>query len=245
MIELATPEDRLAAAGEYVLGTLSASDHASFSAALERDDALRAAVYGWQDRLLGLSLHAEPVVPEPQLWQRIERSSRETVAPPPAPTPALRRPAGNVLSRWWQRGAVWQAAGAAAVGAMLMAVVLVVLQPGASNARYLAVLQSPGDQSAGWIVEVEANRHVRLVPISGMAATPPGKALQFWTKPVGAAGPTSLGLVRAGQTIEMPVSRLPGIGEQQLFEITLEPENGSPTGRPTGPILYVGRAVNV
>ena len=30
---------------------------------------------------------------------------------------------------------------------------------------------------------------------------------------------------------------------RQLFEITLEPENGSPTGRPTGPILYVGRTV--
>jgi anti-sigma-K factor RskA len=30
----------------------------------------------------------------------------------------------------------------------------------------------------------------------------------------------------------------PSIG--QLFEITLEPSSGSPTGRPTGPVLFKG-----
>lgn len=29
---------------------------------------------------------------------------------------------------------------------------------------------------------------------------------------------------------------------QQLYEITLEPEGGSPTGRPTGPVLMKGLA---
>ncbi|MDQ6620387.1 MAG: hypothetical protein M3Z31_11965 [Pseudomonadota bacterium] len=48
---------------------------------------------------------------------------------------------------------------------------------------------------------------------------------------------------RAGYRAALPLSRLPGVGSQQLFEITLEPEGGSTTGRPTGPILYVGRTV--
>jgi anti-sigma-K factor RskA len=30
--------------------------------------------------------------------------------------------------------------------------------------------------------------------------------------------------------------------QNQLFEITLEPEGGSPNGRPTGPILFKGNA---
>ena len=76
-----------------------------------------------------------------------------------------------------------------------------------------------------------------------VGSVPAGRAWQFWTKPEGAAGPTSLGLVRAGQTLEVPVQRLPAVGARQLFEITLEPEAGSPTGRPTGPILYVGSTV--
>jgi anti-sigma-K factor RskA len=72
---------------------------------------------------------------------------------------------------------------------------------------------------------------------------PAGRALQFWTKPQNASGPTSLGLVRAGETVVLPVSRLPAVEAHTLFEITLEPETGSPIGRPTGPILYVGRTV--
>jgi anti-sigma-K factor RskA len=31
----------------------------------------------------------------------------------------------------------------------------------------------------------------------------------------------------------------------QLFELTLEPANGSPLDRPTGPIQFIGRAVKV
>ena len=74
---------------------------------------------------------------------------------------------------------------------------------------------------------------------------PPGKALQFWTKLDGAAGPTSLGLVKPGQALEVPLASLPGLAERQLFELTLEPEAGSPESRPTGPILYVGRSVRL
>jgi anti-sigma-K factor RskA len=35
---------------------------------------------------------------------------------------------------------------------------------------------------------------------------------------------------------------LPETVQNQLFEITLEPEGGSPVGRPTGPILFKGNA---
>jgi anti-sigma-K factor RskA len=95
------------------------------------------------------------------------------------------------------------------------------------------------------VVEIRAGGTVRLRPVSDTGVIPPGRSLQFWTKLKGAAGPTSLGLVKAGQPLELPVSRLPGVGAQQLFEITLEPEGGSTIGRPTGPILYVGRTVSL
>jgi anti-sigma-K factor RskA len=54
-----------------------------------------------------------------------------------------------------------------------------------------------------------------------------------------------LGLVKAGQTYVVPVSRLPGLGSKQLFELTLEPAGGSTIGRPTGPVLFVGRTVQL
>ncbi|MET0518741.1 MAG: anti-sigma factor [Burkholderiaceae bacterium] len=247
MIEFASPEDRLAAAGEYVLGTLSETDRETVAAALPRDPALLAEVYAWQDRLLGLSLHAPPLAPPPQLWPRIDSSLDAVALAAAAAAAGLGKAAPR--PRWWQGLAPWQGLSAAALALCLLLGVALVqrdsLWPAAPNARYLALLQSPTDRSTGWVVEMEATRSLRLVPLAGAAAVPAGKSLQFWTKPQGAAGPTSLGLVRAGQTVELPISRLPAVGTQQLFEITLEPENGSPIDKPTGPILYVGRTIRL
>lgn len=236
MIQLDDAGERDGAAGEYVLGTLGAEDRAAFEAALGRDADLRARVGAWQDRLLPLTGRTSPVGPSSALWRRIEVSVGAA-----SPTPR-RRPA---LSPWWSRLRLWQGLGAAGLAASLLMGALLLRQtvPELAGARYLAVLQSPDQRSTGWVVELQAGRTLRLVPVGDVGSVPAGRAWQFWTKPEGAAGPTSLGLVRAGQTLELPVQRLPAVGARQLFEITLEPEAGSPTGRPTGPILYVGRTV--
>jgi anti-sigma-K factor RskA len=154
------------------------------------------------------------------------------------------RRAAERRAPWWQGLRFWQGLSAASVVASLLLAVRLLAPPAADGARYVALLESPDERRvAGWVVEVQAGGALRLVPVGDTPPVPPGRALQFWTKPQGAAGPTSLGLVRAGQTVQMPVTRLPAVGAQQLFEITLEPEAGSPIGRPTGPILFVGRTV--
>lgn len=239
-------DDRSATAGEYVLGSLSAAERAAVEQAMKTDAALRAEVYGWQDRLLGLARRSAPVEPAPQGWQAIEaRLARPAAAASAQPKPE----AGAANDPLWQRLRRWQITGGLAIAAsLLLASLLVLRAPGtAEPERYLAVLQAPGDQSTGWVVEVTAGRSVRLVPVSPKVGepVPAGKSLQFWTKPEGAAGPTSLGLVRAGTVTELPVGVLPAVAPQTLFEVTLEPEGGSTIGRPTGPILYVGRSVRL
>jgi anti-sigma-K factor RskA len=125
---------------------------------------------------------------------------------------------------------------------LLLAMRLLTSVPEADGLQYLAVLQTP-DKAATWIVEIE-DKTVSLRPLMP-AAVAAGKAIQFWTKPEGAAAPTSLGLVPPDRVSEIPVDKLPGMGPNQLFEVTLEPESGSPIGRPTGPILAVGKAVRL
>lgn len=238
MINLQDPEERAATTGEYVLGTLSQDDHAAFSQALAQSTVLQAEVYAWQDRLLSLTKQAVPLSPRVQLWQRIDATlGALSAARLPHPSSNL-----NVAPPWWQRLGLWQGLSGLAVAASLVMAVLLVQQHRVGD-RYLAMLQSPQDQTTAWVVEIRAGGTLVLRPVSDMGVVPAGRSLQFWTKMQGAAGPTSLGLVKAGQPLEIPVSRLPGVGTQQLFEITLEPENGSPIGRPTGPILYVGRTI--
>lgn len=236
MIKLQDPEERDAIAGEYVLGTLAQDEHAEVDQALAQNPALQADVYAWQDRLLNLSKRAAPLSPRAQLWQRIDATLGAMSAATLPRRPSLARPP------WWQRLGWWQGLSGLAVAASLVMAVLLVQQQGTGD-RYLAMLQSPTDQTTAWVVEIRAGGTLLLRPVSDMGVVPAGRSLQFWTKMQGAAGPTSLGLVKAGQPLEIPVSRLPGVGTQQLFEITLEPENGSPIGRPTGPILYVGRTI--
>lgn len=265
-MKLDDAQDRDAAAGEYVLGTLVADERDAFERALAGDAALQQAVYAWQDRLLGLAARVAPVAPPAGLWERIAMRTGpgpQTLAAPATATTstsmttaprtegqggpiASERPAAN--EPLWQRLGLWRAVSGLAVAASLVLATLLVLRPGGSAgeppARYLAVLQGP-DKATGWIVEATAGQGVRLVPVGPALAVPPGKTMQFWTKAEGATGPTSLGLVQAGRPVDVPLAALPALGERQLFELTLEPSGGSPYNRPSGPILFVGSTVRI
>ena len=246
-MKLDTAEDRSVAAGEFVLGTLDDTDRQAFEAAMADDASLRAEVAMWQDRLLSLTRHAPPADPSPSLWSRIDArltwTAMDTRAPVQTPPPRL---------PWWQRLALWQGVSGLAVAACVALGSALVLR-GAPDAvpsqQYVAVLQGPQGGGNGWVVEVRVDAvgqgRLRLVPVAPSGPVPAGRALQFWTKAPGAAGPSSLGLVQAGSTVELPTTLLPDLRPEQLFEITLEPEGGSPIGRPTGPILFVGRAVKL
>ena len=245
-MNLGFPQGRSVAAGEYVMGTLSADERVLFESTLVNDRPLHAEVYAWQDRLLTLALRVTPVEPDATSWAAVEARLRSA---PPAPgvVAVVGRPgqaaANDALGR---RLRVWQTVSGLAIAACLVLATLLVQRGAATDPpqRYLTLLQAP-DRSTGWLVEVTAGQRLRLLPLGPPDAVPSGKSLQFWTKLDGAAGPTSLGLVRPGQVVEVPLSRLPGVAERQLFELTLEPEAGSPTDRPTGPILYVGRSLRL
>jgi len=228
------PVERAALAGEFVLGQLSPGEQAEFERELARNREVARAVVTWQERLLPLALNVKPQAPPQGLWPRIERDIAVGVS--------SRAPKSAGI---WSNLAFWRmAAGLSMAAALALAWIVLVAGPVSSSQQYVAVLQSPTDKNAGWIVETGARDSVRLTPL---LATPvgSGQALQFWTKPDGAAGPTSLGLVPADRPTVVPGSKLPGLSPNQLFEITLEPAGGSPIGRPTGPILFLGRAVKV
>ena len=238
------PQERSATAGEYVLGTLSPADREAFEQALVGNAALQAEVYYWQDRLLPLANRVTAEQPAAQLWSNIE--ARLGVAPMATTATLPSTPAAN--DPMWQRLRRWRVVSGMAIAASVLLASLLVLRapgpPATPADRYLALLQSP-DKSTGWVVEVTAGDKVRLVPVGTTTEVPPGKALQFWTKAEGASGPTSLGLIRPGQVTELPAARLPAVGERTLFELTLEPETGSPIDRPTGPVLFIGRTVRL
>lgn len=225
-------EERERLAGEYVLGTLDAEQRRRVEGALTTDALLAAAVARWEARLQPLAERVPPVQPGANLWPRIERSLGEADAKVPFRRESL-----------WQRLALWQGLSAAGLAASLVLAVLLLLRP-VPTPSYLVVLAAPDDRTPGWVIQTASARDLQLIPL-GRDAVPSGKALQFWTKADAWQGPVSLGLVEPGRTLQVPLDQLPPLEANQLFELTLEDQGGSPTGRPTGPIQFIGRAVKV
>ena len=244
---MSTPNDRDDLddlAGEYVLGTLSAKARRAVDSRMVSEPALRQAVEAWEARLLPLTALAPPAEPSPQLWPRIE-GSLGPAAVASSPRPAA-RPAPKPAPWWhWDSLSLWRGlAGASFAAAAILASVLVTRFGAPPPPQYLVVLVAPQDKAPGWVVQTSSTRQLALIPL-GTVEVPSEKSLQFWTKADGWGGPVSLGLVTPGRTLNVPIDRLPPLQPNQLFELTLEPPNGSPLDRPTGPIQFIGRAVKV
>ncbi len=223
----ADPKARDALAAEYVLGTLEAREASEVARALRADPAFAEAVARWEARLAPLTALAPPEAPPPGLWARIEAAldSSATTASAAALAPWWRR-----LLEPWRLGAI----GAGAVAAGLAAVLL--LRP-APAPQYMTVLLTDRDQPA-WLVQADREA-IRLAALN-TRPPPPDRVLELWALPQGATAPTSLGLIPPDGRVTVRPTTIraePGM----LIEITLEPPGGSPTGRPTGPIQFIGR----
>ncbi|MGY4831447.1 anti-sigma factor [Sphaerotilaceae bacterium SBD11-9] len=226
--------DRLAAA--YVAGTLRGPARRRFVSLMRAHPGLRAAVRGWEARLMPLTVSVAPVPPPPAVWRRIEAR----IAPPPASAPTT-QPVG-----WWGRLVVWRAfSGVATAAALALAVLLALPQPAQPP---IVVVLSPaggapaegGVVPASFIASISADGRAMVTKPITTVALQPDHALELWAVPPEGA-PRSLGVI--SEKAATVVKRGKVLDNTAALAVSLEPPGGSPTGAPTGPILYVGKLV--
>jgi anti-sigma-K factor RskA len=231
-----TLADRLAA--DYVLGTLQGPARRRFEALLKAHPALSSAVIQWQTRLGVLSMDASPVEPNPKVWQRINQALFESEPNNPGV-------AAQAL-RWWHQLWLWQ--GMAATGTMAaLALALLILQPAPPMPAPIVVmlnsteagLQQASAHSAQFVASISADgKSLVLSPVAGTSITPQ-QALELWALPANGAAPRSLGLIATNKaTLIQRASVLEGTA---AYAVSVEPSGGSPTGKPTGPVISVGK----
>ncbi len=230
-------QDRLAA--EHVMGLLEGEERGLAERLLESDQTFQAAVASWQARFSELDETAIPQAADDALWRRIEGSLQAPVRAA-SPAPLIVPDPRSAFAALWRNLAFWRAAGlAGAFATVALAVGLGVLAERASRAPVLvAVLLTDANRPAA-VVNAFANGEAELLPLDAIPV-PAGRALEIWTLWDRARGPVSIGLIDAARRVRLNLKGLPQPGPNQLFEITLEPATGSPTGRPTGPILMKG-----
>lgn len=234
--------DRLAAA--YVAGTLRGPARRRFAALMRAHPGLRLAVRAWEARLMPLTASVAPVPPPARVWQGIEKRIS------PAASPASFASAGGAGPApvgWWSRLAVWRAiSGLATAAAVTFAVLLAV--PPAAQPPIVVVLSPAGAPAGGGVPQgvMQASfvasisgdgRSLVTKPLNDVALQA-DRALELWAVPPQGA-PRSLGLISAQAATV--VKRGGVLRDTAALAVSLEPPGGSPTGAPTGPILYIGK----
>ncbi|KZD12176.1 anti-sigma factor [Oceanibaculum pacificum] len=234
---LSDPKERRALIGEYALGLLDEAEAAEVQALIDSDAAAERDYLFWSRHFLALADIVPAQQPAAELWARIEAETG-LAARKAAASPAL-------TERLWNSLGLWRIAAIGALAAALLVFVTPIFDRAPPTGGYVAVLQQPGESARpGWIVRVAADGGLSLSPLVD-TAVPADRSVQFWTLVDPAQGPRSLGLVQPGGTVEIPADRIGPVIPGQLFELTLEPQGGSPGSRPTGPVLFIGRAVQV
>lgn len=233
-------------AGEYVLGLMGEAERAAFEQRLATDPLARAALATSRERFLEIDTSAAPVSPSPQLWARIEGGLATASATAQSNVIDLtsRRREGTAMDSASPRSlptrrSFWQGFAAASVLAMFGGGIAG-YQLSLRKPRLVVVLLDAQAQPVS-IVETYEGQRIRVVPL-GTIDVPQGKTLQVWTLPDKQTGPVSMGLLETSTARVLEGPSLPPPQPNQLYEITIEQAGGSPTGKPTGPIVGKGFA---
>jgi anti-sigma-K factor RskA len=163
-----------------------------------------------------------PVGPPPELWDRIVAATGT---------------AAVVAFPERRRLRIWQASTGVALAIAASLAAFIVLRP-VPEPR-VAVLAPLSNGVPVLLATAEPNGTLNVRP-NGTIAVPSGRDLELWALAAGETKPRSLGVLPAGGR-QLVASLPPGT---QLL-VSLEPRGGSPTGQPTGPVLYGGRLVAV
>jgi anti-sigma-K factor RskA len=216
--------DRLAA--EYVLGTLRYRARRRFERWLLSPQ-VGALVKAWEERLAALEPRLLPVYPPSSVWDGIEARLE------------LRKTRMRPVTRWL--------AIAASLAFFITVGVLITYRPDTQitpPATTLASTQKSflqaDPQTIYWRVEILGDKQEISLHVDRVHDLPPGKTHELWALPEGGA-PVSLGLMpRTGNDRRvLNASQRAALAGSKQIAVSLEPEGGSPTGAPTGPVLLV------
>jgi anti-sigma-K factor RskA len=113
----------------------------------------------------------------------------------------------------------------------------------AQQDRLVAVLQQQPTAPAFLLTVDTVGRTLVVRRVSATAE--PNRSYELWLVPSRTSAPRSLGVVGAEEFTERPLPANVDVDALRsgTFAVSLEPSGGSPSGAPTGPVLFTGKAV--
>jgi anti-sigma-K factor RskA len=211
--------DRLAS--EYVLGTLRGPARRRFERWRSSTPLVDERCRFWEEHLMRLAKGLTPVQPPAHVWPAIQRRLNLT-----APGPALRR-----LRAF----------------AMAASIVLVVGLAGllywrsvqTARPTVVATISAKSGEHV-WELEVFGNLDRLVAHAARLPARPAGHDYELWALPKGRA-PVSLGVLPAAGATSRTLTAIQkqALANSSQVAVSIEPLGGSPTGQPTGDVIYM------
>lgn len=219
------PELLDALAGPYVLGTLRGRARGRFARLCEHSAAARAAVQRWEDHFMPLLPALVPIAPSLQVWRQISRRIQNQTSPE-----------ASQPTRWRATGWRWALAGGLALSLMIGVSIRWLNPP-------LEAVATLGQDVTHPLWSVSRTLKTTALTLSALhpVQSDPQRAYELWALPRDGKPPVSLGLMPRTGSIERALSepQRAALLSANKLAVSLEPVGGSPTGAPTGPVLYV------
>lgn len=237
-----TPEnDTLdALAAQYVLGVLTEAARRRFERDMMKHWRVRQAVWYWERQLQTLAERSPAVAAPPHAWKALSHRLW-----PPRPSPVM--PAWR---HWFWPG--WSLA-ATAVAILLLAVTLrwqTQFAPPVAEEQWLAVVQSAQAEPL-WLVDTDARATSLRLKAVAAPTIEKGKATdkdyELWLLPQQGT-PQSIGILPTGEveiTVRLSAEQFKALLQNKTLAISIEPKGGSPTGLPTGPVVYQSKLLKI
>lgn len=222
-----------ALAAEYVLGTLRGPARRRFERWLAESWHIERRVHAWEERFVHLALGLEPIAPSRQTWRNIEK--RTMAATPSAAARRIREPRQPWLAQWRALAA------SVVLFALLAAGGIFIWRADLFGGMPTLATINAADGETVWRIEVAEDLTVLRAVAVNRAVIRPDESLELWALPDDGSAPVSLGVLPESGALERPLTRTQqaALRASKRVAVSLEPRGGSPTGAPTGPVLFL------
>lgn len=229
-----TKADRWLAA-EYALGVLDGAQLEQAKTRYEQDVLFRDSVDQWHHEFSPMLDDVDSFKPSADVWRAIEAD----IGPPPATrdtSPGL-----------WTSLVFWRGLSLAtsALAIACLAILLFFSNWSRDSGQSLVATLNANGTAPEFVVRYDQANGALLINVTSSQNTQT-RVPELWIIPDDGV-PRSLGVLEQDRSLRViiPQDQKEFITDGSILAISLEPQGGSPTGQPTGPVLASGTLLNL
>lgn len=220
-------------AAQYVLGTLRGKARLRFERLIQQRSDIAVAVEFWETNLASLAAAVRPVRPPVVVWREISHAIRDE-------RDRLRK-----SRSLWRVFGLFSSTAVAALALLFFIPAPIEDREDLYRPGHVAVVGEPDKPL--WVISADLDTGLLSAHALNASAAGVDKVFELWMLPQ-QGQPVSLGLlpVNGGRiSHSIPAGLLALLKQAQGLAISIEPEGGSPTGLPTGPVVQTAKMMEL